>query len=96
MSPLQLFLMRHFDADPAGTVPLIDFLFEYVDWLDGTEAPEWRDKPHVFTVLSRTFTIAVWGGCRHIVGLTRKPVSSPETFTLIDGQLQGVRNVASK
>lgn len=97
MSPLQLLLIRTFDADPAGgMVPLVEFMFEYLDSLDGTEAPEWRDRGNILAVLARSgFAITMRGGCRQIVGLSFKPVTGLKPLAPID-QLQGVRNVASK
>ena len=72
MNPLQLFLIRTFDSDPAGAVPLVELIRQYLDTLDGSEDPRWRERAHIVRTLGRTFPVGIYCDQRCVAGLSPK------------------------
>jgi hypothetical protein len=72
MSPLQLFLIRTFEADPTSAVPLVELVQEFINSLDGSEDARWRDRAHIVRTLSRTFSIGIYNDQRCVAGLSPK------------------------
>jgi hypothetical protein len=81
MSPLQLFLSKHCEADQTAALPLSALLRGYLSSLDGTEAPKWRDRQYVRSVLARSFTVKLGElNILQVVGLRLKvvaPIAAP-------------------